>query len=415
MITSSIRAAAVAASSWPRLAHRAAAPAQHARRAYCSPRMPAQMDVSRNTTPAATSNAVSITMHPAADLHVHLRQGPMAATVVPKLVGTGIDTFVVMPNLIPPISDTDMAIAYQKDLYQWAGEGGKDLKFLMTIYLSPELTPDEVRKAKRMGITGIKSYPRGVTTNSDSGIESYDAYYPVFKAMEEEGMILNLHGECPSNPEQNITVLNAEARFLTHLEKLHRDFPKLRIVLEHVTTKDAVDLVASMGPTVACTVTVHHLYLTVEDWAGLPHGFCKPVAKTFADRTALREIVRSGHPRFFLGTDSAPHPRHAKESARAPAGLFTSMHPLPYLAHLFHQLDMLPRLPEFACKYGREFYGLALPETGSVTLTHVPVEEGITIPEVIMVEGMVGPNGAPVEVVPFLAGQTLPWKITVSS
>ncbi|KAI9187863.1 dihydroorotase [Blastocladiella emersonii ATCC 22665] len=365
--------------------------------------------MSNTTTTTAAPTTLSLPM--AADMHVHLRQGAMCEAVTKQLPGTGVDTYLVMPNLIPPLTTTAMAVAYREQLQALA----PGLNFLMTLYLSPQLTPDEVRAAAAAGITGVKSYPRGVTTNSDGGVENYETYYPVFAAMEEAGMILNLHGECPSSEEHNITILNAEAKFLRHLAKIHAAFPKLRIVLEHATTADAVAMVKSLGDTVACSITVHHLFLTVEDWAGLPHGFCKPVAKTFADRAALREVIASGHPRFFLGTDSAPHPRHAKESAKAPAGLFTSLHPLPYLAHLFHKLNMLDKLENFACVYGRKFYGLPVPTDRRVTLTYTPeAAAGTKIPEALVIDKLVAQDGkTPVEVVPFLAGETIPWTLSV--
>ena len=181
----------------------------------------------------------------------------------------------------------------------------------MTLYLSPELTPDEIRKASAAGIagnsfavyihtrfdirrSGVKSYPRGVTTNSEGGIESYEAYYPVFAAMQEEDMVLNLHGEVPSSAETNTCVLNAEPTFLPHLRKLHATFPRLRIVLEHATTRAAVECVKSLGDTVACTITAHHLALTVDDWAGQSFNFCKPVAKYPDDRQALHDVVKEG-------------------------------------------------------------------------------------------------------------------------
>ena len=141
---------------------------------------------------------------------------------------------------------------------------------------------------------GVKSYPRGVTTNSDSGIESYEAYYPIFEAMQEVNMVLNLHGEAPSSSSSNIHVFNAESIFLPHLVSLHAHFPKLRIVLEHATTRDAVECVKNLGDTVACTITAHHLALTIDDWAGQGWHYCKPVAKTPDDREALREVIHQG-------------------------------------------------------------------------------------------------------------------------
>lgn len=142
--------------------------------------------------------------------------------------------------------------------------------------------------------SGVKSYPRGVTTNSEGGIESYETYYPVFEAMEQVDMVLNLHGEIPSDTATNICVLNAEAAFLPHLRKIHARFPRLRIVLEHATTKAAVDCVKSLGDTVGCTITAHHLALTVDDWAGQSFNFCKPVAKYPEDRKALQDVVKEG-------------------------------------------------------------------------------------------------------------------------
>jgi dihydroorotase len=189
---------------------------------------------------------------------------------------------------MPPITTTDMALAYKKELQSLDAS----IEYLMTLYLSPNLTPDEVRKASAAGIVGVKSYPRGVTTNSAQGIEDYRVYYPVFKTMEECGVVLNLHGEVPS--ADDVCVMNAEERFLEHLRQLHADFPRLKIVLEHATTRAAVAMVKSLGDTVACTITPHHLLLTVDDWAGKPLNFCKPVAKYPTDRQALRDIVLEG-------------------------------------------------------------------------------------------------------------------------
>lgn len=201
-----------------------------------------------------------------------------------------------------------MALAYQRDLQAI----DPSVEYMMTLYLSPELTPDEIRKAAKAGIAGVKSYPRGVTTNSEGGIESYDVYYPIFEAMQEVDMVLNLHGEVPSDAAtvssalallqfilsmisfKNICVINAEPAFLPHLRSLHAKFPRLRIVLEHATTRAAVECVKSLGDTVACTITAHHLALTVDDWAGQGWNFCKPVAKFPDDRQALRDVIAEG-------------------------------------------------------------------------------------------------------------------------
>ena len=220
-----------------------------------------------------------------------------------------------------------------------------------------------------MGITGVKYYPSGVTTNSSMGVKDSDLsfFYPVFEALQSSGMILNLHGECPSKGD--ITVLSAEERFLPILFDLHRRFPKLRIILEHLSTAAAVEAVKKYGPTVAGTITAHHLSLIVDDWAGDPFCFCKPVAKTASDRDALLRAVVSGNPKIFFGSDSAPHSREAKRGGdKIAAGVFTQ----PYTTQLV--LDALEQACEngtlkeegvtqdilegFMSKFGRAFYGI---------------------------------------------------------
>jgi len=179
----------------------------------------------------------------------------------------GVNTVYIMPNLVPPVTTVPMAQEYKARLQALAPTG---VNFLMTLYLHESITPDVVRAAAQAGIAGIKSYPAGVTTNSASGVLSYEPFYPVFAAMQDAGLVLNLHGECPSDHARNITVLNAESKFLPTLRTLHDKFPRLRIVLEHCTTEDAVRAVEACGDTVVGTITAHHLYLTVDDWAGDP-------------------------------------------------------------------------------------------------------------------------------------------------
>jgi dihydroorotase len=204
----------------------------------------------------------------------------------------------------------------------------------MSLYLHPSINPSTIREAKAAGITGVKSYPAGVTTNSASGVVDYESFHPVFAAMEEEDMILNLHGE--SSPTKDVTVLNAEERFLPTLSDLHHRYPRLRIVLEHCTTVAAIEAVKACDQHVAATITPHHLFLTVDDVVGDPMNFCKPVAKTPEDRLALLNAVVEGNPKFFLGTDSAPHPLHAKRGGmgnapgKCAAGIFTQ----PYATQL---------------------------------------------------------------------------------
>lgn len=274
---------------------------------------------------------------PTADFHVHLRDGEMTKMIVPDcILSGGVDTVYVMvyspilftatvcdaywtykPNLQPPIASVSEAATYRERLQALA----PNVTFLMTLYLCPSITPSVIYDAARAGVAGVKSYPAGVTTyetsisdlslykynltsgtrNSDAGVVDYQQYYPTFAAMEEHDLVLNLHGEVPSTPGSDVTVLNAEAAFLPTLHELHKKFPRLRIVLEHCTTKAALDAVrACESPLVGATITAHHLYLTVDDWCCDPFSFCKPVAKLPSDRDALIKAVCSGDPRFFL-------------------------------------------------------------------------------------------------------------------
>ncbi|GJE84034.1 dihydroorotase [Phanerochaete sordida] len=345
--------------------------------------------------------ADTLTISAPADFHVHLRQGTFAELVTKHVREGGFGLAYVMPNLVPPITTTEEALLYKAQLQAI----DPVVEYMMTLYLSPELTPQEIRNAKAAGVYGVKSYPRGVTTNSEGGIENYEAYYPVFEAMQEVDMVLNLHGEVPSSstPGSNTCVLNAEPQFLPHLRKLHAAFPRLRIVLEHATTRAAVECVKALGDTVACSITAHHLALTVDDWAGQSWHFCKPVAKYPDDREALREVIREGHPRFFLGSDSAPHPP-GKKSTAAPsspcaAGVYTSPILLPLTAHLLESFGALDKLEGFVSTHGRAFYKKPAREGEQIVLrrTKSKIQE-------------VWAQGAD-SVVPFWAGKELNWEI----
>ena len=243
-----------------------------------------------------------------------------------------------MPNLTPPITTVQQALSYRDELRAI----DPSVNYLMTLYMHPSITPQTIVEAKKAGIAGVKIYPAGVTTNSDAGVVDLEPFYPVIAKMQEVDMVLNLHGEvgctCDSGPEYvqqsstdpanpgGVTVLNAEHAFLPTLRKLHRDFPRLRIVLEHATTKAALHTVRECGPTVAGTITAHHLFLTVDDVVGDGFAFCKPTAKTPCDRVALQREVVDPSSKFFFGSDSAPHPRDAKVASphrKAAAGCFT--------------------------------------------------------------------------------------------
>ena len=294
-----------------------------------------------------------------------------------------------------------MAIKYKEMLKEHSSE----VEFLMTLYLSDALDPNDVKNWKAAGIVGVKSYPRSVTTNSDEGIESYDKYDELFQAMQEHGIVLNLHGEIPSDHSKNICVLNAEERFLPVLTNLSKKYPKLRIVLEHATTAAAIQAVMACGNNVACTITAHHLALTVDDWAGQSFHFCKPVAKFPEDRRVLREAIKSGNNKFFLGSDSAPHPTLSKSTATptsgCAAGVYTSPVLLPLVAHLLDSFGAIDRLADFTSNFGRQFYQIP-PGPGAPKVV-VQKVQGVRVQSEYS-------NGDKT-VVPFWAGKDLEWQI----
>ncbi|KAL2157665.1 hypothetical protein VTH06DRAFT_5148 [Thermothelomyces fergusii] len=344
----------------------------------------------------------SYTLPAAADMHVHLRNapGPIASLVTPTIRRAGIDTVFVMPNLAPrPIVSVAEALAYKRALQQLDG----DVEYLMSLYLHESITPDVIREAKRAGIKGVKAYPRGATTNSQWGVVSFDQFDDVLKTMEEEGIVLNLHGEVPSSAADGVTVMNAESRFIPVLRGLAEKYPRLKIVLEHCTTADAVEAVRSLGDNVAGTITAHHLSLLVDDWAANVHHYCKPSAKSPEDRRALLDAVVHSNGKFFLGTDSAPHDISAKKGrGNTAAGVFTQ----PYaLGHVLTALEEAvgrgdvaaaavtdAALAGFLSEHGRRFYGVAA-AARRVRLTRggARVEESL--------------RGDGVEVVPFRAGE----------
>jgi dihydroorotase len=227
--------------------------------------------------------------------------------------------------------------------------------------------------------------------------------------MEEHDLILNLHGEVPPSPKEersmttadSTTVLNAEASFLPTLIDLHKQFPRLRIILEHCTTAAAVKAVLSCGPTVAATITPHHLYLTVDSWAGDPFNYCKPVAKFPSDRLVLIQTATSGNPKFFLGSDSAPHPQSAKTAKKTAAGVFTQPYVMQYVTEIFERAGALDKLAGFAAEFGRKFYKVDLkPEEGRIVM----IKKGVTVKEAIG-----GADGD--AIVPFRAGENLAWDV----
>ena len=326
------------------------------------------------------------------DWHVHLRDGEMLLNVAPY-TARQFARAIIMPNLVPPVTSVEAAHDYRARIISATGSGFTPL---MTCYLTDEANPDKIERGfSEQAWVAAKLYPAGATTNSASGVTDIRKIYPSLDRMERIGMVLCVHGEV-TDPE--IDVFDREAVFIERvLSTLVKDFPGLKIVLEHVTTKNAVDFVEGAGDTVAATVTPHHLTINRNAMfaGGLrPHAFCLPVAKREQHRLAVRSAATSGSRKFFLGTDSAPHARHAKESACGCAGIFNAPFALESYATVFEEEGALDRFEAFASTNGARFYGLPLNE-GTVTLRRVDAP----VPNEI--EGLV----------PFQAGQTLKWRM----
>ncbi|MCX7646422.1 MAG: dihydroorotase [Rhodobacteraceae bacterium] len=311
------------------------------------------------------------------DMHLHLRDGEMLRAVLPESA-RHFARAIVMPNLVPPVVTGAQAAAYRARI-RAALPAGADFTPLMTLYLTEATDPADVARAAAEGIvTAVKLYPAGATTNSASGVRDFDRVRGVLERMAEIGLPLCVHGE-GSDPE--VDIFDREAVFIDRvLDPIRRAVPGLRVVMEHVTTKEGVDYVATGGEGIAATITVHHLILNRNHiLAGgiRPHYYCLPVAKREAHRLALRAAAVSGSPRFFLGTDSAPHPDRLKEHACGCAGCFTAPNAIPILAEVFEAEGALGRLEGFTSRHGAAFYGLA-PNAGTLTL--VRGQEPVTCP-----------------------------------
>ena len=292
------------------------------------------------------------------DWHIHFRDGAAMQSVLPdtaRVFGRAI----AMPNLKPPVTTTALAGEYRGRLLA-AVPAGVRFEPLMTLYLTDNTTPDEIRLAKASGfVHAVKYYPAGATTNSDSGVTDLARAYKAIAAMEEVGMPLLLHGEVV---DADIDVFDREAVFIErYLTRLMQDFPRLKIVLEHITTRQAADFVASAPANVAATITVHHLLYNRNAMfrGGIrPHFYCLPILKRESHRQALVAAAISGNPKFFLGTDSAPHAVGAKESSCGCAGIYTAHAAIELYAEVFEDAGALDRLEAFASFHGADFYGL---------------------------------------------------------
>ena len=292
------------------------------------------------------------------DWHVHLRDGEALKTVVPHTAAQ-FARAIVMPNLRPPVTTAAAAIAYRGRILAALP---KNTRFqpLMTLYLTDNLPPDEIKRAKDAGVVAVKLYPAGATTNSDAGVTDLRKTYKTLEAMQREGLLLLVHGEVTA-PE--IDLFDREAVFIeTQLIPLRRDFPQLKMVMEHITTREAAQYVHGADAFMAATITAHHLlYNRNAIFTGgiRPHYYCLPVLKREAHRVALVEAATGGSSKFFLGTDSAPHPAHLKEHAAGCAGCYTAHAALELYAQAFDAAGALDQLEGFASFHGPAFYGLA--------------------------------------------------------
>lgn len=288
---------------------------------------------------------------------MHLRDGAALKAVVPHTAAQ-FARAVVMPNLRPPVTTAEQALAYRARILE-AVPAGVSFEPLMTLYLTDRLPPDEIVRAKRAGVTACKLYPAGATTHSDAGVTDIRHISATLEAMQREGMPLLIHGEVTSS---DIDLFDREAVFIErHLLGLRRDFPGLKIVLEHITTREAADYVREAGPLTAATITAHHLlYNRNAMFTGgiRPHYYCLPVLKREIHRQALIDAATGGHPAFFLGTDSAPHAAHLKEHASGCAGCYTAHAALEMYAEVFDAVGALKQLEGFASFHGPDFYGL---------------------------------------------------------
>ncbi|MDH4050159.1 MAG: dihydroorotase [Rubrivivax sp.] len=335
------------------------------------------------------------------DWHLHLRDGDALAAVLPYSAAQ-FRRAIVMPNLRPPVTTTEQALAYRdRILAARPTDGpGSDFEPLMTLYLTDRTPAGEIARAKAAGIVALKLYPAGATTNSDAGVTDLRKAYATLEAMQREGLLLLVHGEV-TDPE--VDVFDREAVFIDRvLQPLRRDFPDLKVVFEHITTQEAAQYVADSGdePT-AATITAHHLlYSRNALFAGglRPHYYCLPVLKRELHRQALLKAATSGSGKFFLGTDSAPHAAELKERSVCGAGCFTAPAALELYAEAFEQADALGQLEAFASFHGPDFYGLER-NADTVTLTKEPRE----LPETL-------PFGETV-IKPLRGGDTLNWSL----
>ena len=331
------------------------------------------------------------------DWHIHLRDGAALTRTVAD-AARQFARAIVMPNLVPPVMNTEQALAYKQRILA-ARPADSQFEPLMVLYLTDKTDPAEIAKAKAAGIVACKLYPAGATTNSDSGVTHLKNIYPVLEAMQKEGMHFLLHGEVT---DSSIDIFDREKTFIDRsLRPLVQEFPALKMVLEHITTQEAAEFVAEAPANIAATITAHHLlYNRNHMLAGgiRPHYYCLPILKRNTHQQALIKAAISGNPKFFLGTDSAPHAKDKKEAACGCAGSYTAYAALELYAEAFESANALDKLEGFASHFGADFYGLPRNQA-QVTL----IKNSWQAPESLAF--------ADAQLVPLRAGETLQWQL----
>lgn len=335
------------------------------------------------------------------DWHIHLRDGDVLANTV-KDAAKQFKRAIVMPNLVPPITSAECALGYRERILGQVPVGDT-FDPLMVLYLTDRTTAEDIAAAKLAGVVACKLYPAGATTNSDSGVTDIENIMAVLEAMAEHNMLLLVHGEVTSS---NIDIFDREAIFIeTILDPLRTKLPQLKIVLEHITTADSVDYVKSAERNLAATITAHHLLFNRNHMlaGGIrPHFYCLPILKRNTHQQALVEAATSGNPKFFLGTDSAPHPRHKKESSCGCAGAYTAFAAIELYAEAFELANALDKLEGFCSFFGADYYGLPRNQE-TITL----VKDAWQVPRCL-------PLGD-YDVVPIKAGETLSWRLATAA
>ncbi|GAB1256809.1 dihydroorotase [Aurantivibrio plasticivorans] len=331
------------------------------------------------------------------DWHIHLRDGATLKDTV-RDAARYMGRAIVMPNLVPPVTTTEQALAYRDRITAEIPQGSS-FQPLMVLYLTDNTTPDTIRQASEAGIVACKLYPAGATTNSDAGVTNIRSIYPALEEMEKVGMKLLVHGEVTHD---DIDIFDREQVFIDQvLKPLTNQFPGLKVVLEHISTEDAVDFVTAANNNIAATVTAHHLLFNRNALlvGGIrPHYYCLPILKSNQHQQALIKAATSGNPKFFLGTDSAPHAINKKEIACGCAGCYTAYTAIEMYAEAFERAGALDNLEAFASHFGPDFYGLPR-NNDSITL----VKSAWQIPETLALGEQ--------HVAPLCAGETLQWRI----